>query len=172
MTACDGYLPVPTIEPRAERAAGDDERIRVHDVHPGARAVVTAAAGPTPLGVVIPPDEVDDLDLVSLVTIVVVVAVALDDVDVVLDRDEAGIDVQCASSALIVTGPAISNGSPFSRIVKVYLDSRPSGVARLQHRRQPRSPSSSSAVRRHRSRDAPGAPDAGTAPPRRREQRR
>jgi hypothetical protein len=26
-----------------------------------------------------------------------------------------------ASKLLIVTGPAISNGSPFSRIVKVYL---------------------------------------------------
>ena len=44
----------------------------------------------------------------------------LDHDEVVLDCDEPGSIFNSASSALMVTGPAISNGSPFSRMVKVY----------------------------------------------------
>ena len=164
MTACDGYLPVPTISRdrnvRPAMTSGSDigmtidfrlqvrlHRLRISELRARNSVLVRRRRSSRSRPRRRP------------AAIVECVGVALDDDEVVLDGDAARVDVRArSSSALIGDGPASSCGSPFSRIVKFYP----------RDRRRRRTGSSSSRalgavvaqVRRQRRARAPGVASA------------
>ena len=99
MTAFDGYLPVPTTrrerKVRPAMMSGSEVIYSLRGLVPGCWLL---AAGSWSSAAA---DESHDFDLVALADHRVVVPLTLDDDDVVFDRDDAGIDVERASSALM-----------------------------------------------------------------------
>ena len=91
MTACDGYLPVPTTrrEPNVRPAM-----TRGSEFIKGSGLVQGSGYGQQAPGSLSAADEPHDFDLVALADHRGVVLLTFDDHDVVLDRDDAGIDLE------------------------------------------------------------------------------